>query len=57
VIGDTPRDLAAARENHMKCILVGTGRYPIEELLYGQPDICLPDLTDTEAIVTILSSL
>jgi hypothetical protein len=41
----------------MKCILVGTGRYPIEELLYGQPDICLPDLTDTEAIVTILSSL
>ena len=57
VIGDTPRDLAAARENHMKCILVGTGRYPIEELLYGQPDVCLPDLTDTEAIVTILSSL
>ncbi|MGH7797930.1 MAG: HAD family hydrolase [Candidatus Binatia bacterium] len=57
VIGDTPRDLAAARENHMKCILVGTGRYPIEELLYGEPDGCLPDLTDTGAILSMLSNL
>lgn len=57
VIGDTPRDLAAARQNHMKCVLVGTGRYPIEELLYGEPEACLPDLTDTRAILTLLSSL
>lgn len=57
VIGDTPRDLAAARENRMKCILVGTGRYPMEELLYAEPDGCLPDLTDTRAILTMLSSL
>jgi phosphoglycolate phosphatase-like HAD superfamily hydrolase len=57
VVGDTPRDLTAARENHMKCILVGTGRYPIEELQYDEPDGCLADLTDTRAILTLLSSL
>jgi len=57
VIGDTPRDLAAARENQMKCILVGTGRYPLEELLCDEPDGCLQDLTDTRAILTMLSNL
>jgi phosphoglycolate phosphatase-like HAD superfamily hydrolase len=57
IVGDTPKDLAAARENHMKCVLVGTGRYPIEELLYGEPEACLPDLTDTRAIMTLLSNL
>ena len=57
VIGDTPKDLAAARQNRMKCVLVGTGRYPIEELLYGKPDACLPDLTDTNAVLTTLSTL
>jgi phosphoglycolate phosphatase-like HAD superfamily hydrolase len=54
VIGDTLKDLSAARHNRMKCILVGTGRYPVEELLYGEPEACLPDLTDTAAIMTLL---
>ena len=57
VIGDTPRDLEAARLNQMKCVLVGTGRYPLEELLYWQPDQCLPDLTDTESILAMLSKI
>jgi phosphoglycolate phosphatase len=55
VIGDTPKDLDAARQNQMKCILVGTGRYPIEELLYWQPDGCLADLTDTDAVLSMLA--
>ena len=54
VIGDTPKDLDAARENKMKCILVGTGRYPVEELLYWHPDGCLADLRDTESILSVL---
>ena len=54
VIGDTLKDLTAARHNRMKCILVGTGRYPIEELMYGEPEACLPDLTDTAAIMNLL---
>jgi phosphoglycolate phosphatase len=57
VIGDTPNDLDAARQNHMKCVLVGTGRYPVEELAYWEPDSCLPDLTDTLAVVSTLSNL
>lgn len=57
VIGDTPKDLHAARKNAMKCILVGTGRYPVEELLYSEPDACLSDLCDTAEVVKMLSTL
>jgi phosphoglycolate phosphatase-like HAD superfamily hydrolase len=57
VIGDTPKDLEAARLNQMKCILVGTGRYPIEELEYWRPDGCLADLCDTDAVMVMLSEI
>lgn len=57
IIGDTPNDLEAARKNYMKCVLVGTGRYPVEELLYWQPDGCLADLSDTKAVLTTLANL
>jgi phosphoglycolate phosphatase-like HAD superfamily hydrolase len=54
IVGDTPKDLEAARANGMKCVLVGTGRYPIEELQYYAPDACVTDLTDTSAITDLL---
>jgi phosphoglycolate phosphatase len=57
VIGDTPKDLEAARHNQMKCILVGTGRYPVEELLYWEPNGCVPDLADTESVIAMLLEL
>ena len=57
VIGDTLKDLEAARHNQMRCVLVGTGRYPIEELRYCEPDGCLADLTDTGSILAMLSSI
>lgn len=57
VVGDTPRDLEAARQNDMKCILVGTGRYPMEELMLSKPDHCLPDLSDTAEVMKALASL
>ena len=57
IIGDTPNDLAAARQNNMKCVLVGTGRYPVEELVYWQPDGCLAELSDTQAVLMTLSNL
>ncbi len=57
VVGDTPRDLEAARQNDMKCILVGTGRYPVEELMLSQPDSCLPDLCDTAEVMKVLASV
>lgn len=57
IIGDTPKDLDAARQNDMKCILVGTGRYPVEELRYWSPDACLSDLIDTREVIRILLNL
>jgi phosphoglycolate phosphatase len=56
VVGDTPKDLEAARQNDMKCILVGTGRYPVEELMLSKPDHCLPDLCDTAEVMKALAS-
>ena len=57
IVGDTPKDLDCARANGMKCVLVGTGRYPVEELEYWQPDACLADLSDTEDLVALLATL
>jgi phosphoglycolate phosphatase len=57
IVGDTPKDLDAARQNHMKCVLVGTGRYPWEELQYWKPDACLADLTDTLEVINIFLNL
>jgi phosphoglycolate phosphatase-like HAD superfamily hydrolase len=33
VIGDTPRDIACARADGLRCLAVATGPYPVEELL------------------------
>jgi phosphoglycolate phosphatase len=57
IVGDTPKDLEAARANRMKCILVGTGRYPMEELLYSEPDACLADLSDSAAVMKLILDL
>lgn len=57
IVGDTPKDLECARANGMKCLLVGTGRYPVEELEYWRPEACLADLSDTVEVVTLLANL
>jgi phosphoglycolate phosphatase-like HAD superfamily hydrolase len=57
IVGDTARDLEAARANGMKCILVGTGRYPVEELTFLQPDVCLADLSDTALVMDTIVNL
>ena len=57
IVGDTPKDLEAARANGMKCVLVGTGRHPIEELRYHAPDAAITDLTDTGAVIDLLEKL
>jgi phosphoglycolate phosphatase-like HAD superfamily hydrolase len=54
IVGDTPKDLVAARNSRMRCLLVGTGRYPVEELELLEPDACLSDFTDTKAVVEAL---
>jgi phosphoglycolate phosphatase-like HAD superfamily hydrolase len=56
VVGDTPRDLACAREGGVRCLLVATGGTSREELAACAPDALLDDLTDTAGVVAILRS-
>lgn len=55
VIGDTPRDIACGRAGHARVVAVATGMFSIAELQEHQPDVILPDLSDTKmAIAAIL---
>lgn len=55
VIGDTPRDIACARHAGVKVLCVATGRYDRQTLAGHHPDYLLDDLTDTDAVMTILT--
>ena len=46
VVGDTPRDIEAARANFLSVIAVSTGRYSFDELLEYQPEVCATSLAD-----------
>lgn len=55
VVGDTDNDLACARAGGARCLLVATGRTPIEELEELKPDVVLADLSDTDEVARILT--
>lgn len=55
VVGDTPRDLEAARAAGARCLLVATGRFDLAELRRLEPDAALADLTGTEDVVNLLT--
>ncbi len=44
VVGDTPFDISAARENGLPTIAVATGNYSFEELLRAEPEACAGSL-------------
>jgi len=46
VVGDTPRDIEAARANSLPVIAVATGRYTFDELLVLNPEVCTTSLAD-----------
>jgi phosphoglycolate phosphatase-like HAD superfamily hydrolase len=46
VVGDTPRDIEAARSNFLSVIAVATGKYSFDELLALQPEVCATSLAD-----------
>ncbi len=56
VIGDTPRDIECGRAFGGKTVAIATGNYSIEELEAHQPDFLFPDLSDTAAVVKVLTS-
>jgi phosphoglycolate phosphatase len=46
VVGDTPRDIEAARANFLSVIAVATGSYSFDELKKYQPEVCASSLAD-----------
>jgi phosphoglycolate phosphatase len=52
VIGDTGRDIAAARGAGVRCVAVATGPSSAEELARHAPDALLPDLSDIDAFLS-----
>lgn len=55
VIGDTPHDLACARAGGVRCLLVATGTYALEELELLDPDMALRDLSDLDEVLSSLA--
>jgi phosphoglycolate phosphatase len=49
VVGDTPRDIEAARANHLPVIAVATGHFDFDALLALEPDACATSLADLVA--------
>ena len=49
VVGDTPRDIEAARANHLRVIAVATGHFDFDALLEHHPDVCTTSLADLVA--------
>jgi phosphoglycolate phosphatase-like HAD superfamily hydrolase len=54
VIGDTPLDIGAARANGVRSLGVATGPCSVEELSAGGADLALPDLSDTDSVLSAL---
>jgi phosphoglycolate phosphatase-like HAD superfamily hydrolase len=50
VVGDTPRDIEAARANFLSVISVATGHYSFDELQKYQPEVCASSLADLLAL-------
>jgi phosphoglycolate phosphatase len=50
LVGDTPLDIAAAREGGARAVGVATGPYDPDALRGAGADAVLPDLSDTEAV-------
>ena len=55
VVGDTPRDLECARAGGVRCLLVATGTWAFEDLAALDADAVLPDLSDVELVLSVLT--
>jgi phosphoglycolate phosphatase-like HAD superfamily hydrolase len=53
VVGDTPRDIAAARANNLPVIAVATGHYSYDQLMEQDPEACATSLADLLATTRV----
>jgi len=54
MVGDTPRDIAAAKANCCACVGVAAGRYSMETLAKAGADLCVPSLEPTLTLMNFL---
>ncbi|MEW2356534.1 haloacid dehalogenase-like hydrolase [Spirillospora sp. NPDC029432] len=57
VIGDTPRDVQAGRLGGAYVVAVASGSDSVERLRAEGPDVVLPDLVDTAAVVAAVTGV
>ena len=56
VVGDTPRDIEAAKANGLPVIAVATGNYGFDELAALEPEVCASSLADLLAETVVARS-
>jgi phosphoglycolate phosphatase-like HAD superfamily hydrolase len=54
-VGDTPRDIEAARANRLPVIAVATGNFSFDELHELEPEVCASSLADLLALTQVAS--
>lgn len=57
IIGDTFRDIQAAKSNSLKSVAVATGKAPSSELRRYTPDVLFEDLSDYKKVFDCLNKL
>jgi len=57
IVGDTPRDISCARHFGARVLAVASGTRTLDSLQEYLPDAVLPDLSDTEAVIEVLSRI
>jgi phosphoglycolate phosphatase-like HAD superfamily hydrolase len=55
IVGDTPRDVEAARAFGMRCVAVATGHFSVDALAAHGPDVVLQDLSDLDRVLALLA--
>jgi len=57
VVGDTPKDVAAAQAIGAKCLAVTTGRYDARTLHEAGADVVVDSFCDTDELVAVLTGV
>ena len=57
LLGDTPRDIEAAKANQARVIAVATGRFSVDDLREHEPDAVFADLSDVDEVVSAIERL
>lgn len=56
VVGDTPHDIAAGRDNGCHTVAVATGVYSVEQLAESSPDTLLESMQDFSGVLEVLDA-